>query len=160
MNNEVIKIFREKCPLSILSSLSQGYFLVSIAVLVTQQSPTYALSRYRDIIYLLTFCYLFLYYCAINLIFDRHVISILAPRCVLHEYIFCSQCFVIKFYPIVVRCLKDTSWKVVTDQTTFTAISYKISTWMLEEMSRIKTSKNFMEHTSTSFSRRLFVCLI
>ena len=31
---------------------------------------------------------------------------------------------------------------------------------MLKEMSRIKTSKNFMEHTSTSFSRQLFVCLI
>ena len=31
---------------------------------------------------------------------------------------------------------------------------------MLKEMSRIKTSKNFKEHTSTSFSRRLFVCLI
>ena len=110
--------------------------------------------------HLLYFCYSFLYYCTTNLIFDRRVISILASRDVLHEHVFCSQRFVIKFYPIAVRCLKDTSWKVVTDQITFTAISCKISTWMLEEMSRIKTSKNFKEHTSTSFCRRLFVCLI
>ena len=41
-NKEAIKIFRDKCPLSILSSLSQG------------QSPTYALSRYRDIIYFIS----------------------------------------------------------------------------------------------------------
>ena len=27
---------KKKCPLSILSSLSQGYFLVSVAVFVTQ----------------------------------------------------------------------------------------------------------------------------
>ena len=91
--------------------------------------------------HLLYFCYSFLYYCTTNLIFDRHVISILALRYVLHEHVFCLQCFVIKFYPIAVRCLKDTSWKVVTDQIAFTAISCKISTWMLEERSRIKTSR-------------------
>ena len=78
--------------------------------------------------HLLYFCYSFLYYCTTNLIFDRHVISILGLRYVLHEHVFCLQCFVIKFYPIAVRCLKDTSWKVVTDQIAFTAISCKIST--------------------------------
>ena len=41
------------------------------------------------------FCHSYLYYCTTNLILDRHVISIL------------------------VRCLKDTSWKIVTDQTTY-----------------------------------------
>ena len=82
-----------------------------------------------------------------------------SPLCVARTRILLAV-FVIKFYPIAVRFLKDTSWKVVTDQITFTAISCKISTSMLKEMSRIKTSKNFMEHTSTSFSRRLFVCLI
>ena len=35
-NNEAIQVFRDKCPLSILSSLSQGYVLVSAAVPVTQ----------------------------------------------------------------------------------------------------------------------------
>ena len=61
------------------------------------------------------FCYSFLYYCTTNLICDRHVITILAPRYVLREHVFCSPCFVIKFYPFPVRCLKYTSWKVVTD---------------------------------------------
>ena len=35
-NNEAIQIFRINCPLSILPSLSQGYFLVSVAVHVAQ----------------------------------------------------------------------------------------------------------------------------
>ena len=105
------------------------------------------------------FCYSFLYYCTTNLICDRHVITILAPRYVLREHVFCSPCFVIKFYPFPVRCLKYTSWKVVTDGITyFTSISSEISSWMSKEMSRTKSSKNFSGHTSTSFSHRLFVC--
>ena len=35
-NNGAIQVFRDKCPLSILFSLSQGYVSVSKAVLVTQ----------------------------------------------------------------------------------------------------------------------------
>ena len=80
-------------------------------------------------------------------------------RYVLHVHVFCSQCFVIKFYPFPVRCLKYTSWKVVTDGITyFTSISSEISSWMSKEMSRTKSSKNFSRHTSTSFSHQLFVC--
>ena len=52
--------------------------------------------------------YLFLCYCATNLIFDKHAISTLAPRYVLHVHAVCSQCFVIKFYPCQVKCLNDT----------------------------------------------------
>ena len=77
----------------------------------------------RDIIYFTSVIHFCITYCATNLLFDRHVISILAPRYVLHEHVCCSQCFVVKFYPIPVRCLKDTPWKVVTDQITFIAIS-------------------------------------
>ena len=58
-------------------------------------------------------------YCSTNLIFDKHVISILAPRFVLHVHVFCSQCLVIKFHSFPVRCLKDTSWKVATDEITY-----------------------------------------
>ena len=70
-------------------------------------------------LHLLYFCYSFLYYCTTNLFCDRHVITILAPCYVLHVHVFCSQCFVIKFYPFPVRCLKYTSWKVVTDGITY-----------------------------------------
>ena len=42
----------------------------------------------------------------------------LAPRRVARSSILLSV-FVIKFYPILVRCLKDTSWKVVTYQITY-----------------------------------------
>ena len=63
--------------------------------------------------------YSFRNYCSTNLIFDKHVISILAPRFVLHVHVFCSQCLVIKFHSFPVRCLKDTSWKVATDEITY-----------------------------------------
>ena len=55
-DNEVIKIFLDKCPLSILSSLSQGYLLVSIAVLVTQfvYSRRHMLFPGTDIIYFIS----------------------------------------------------------------------------------------------------------
>ena len=69
--------------------------------------------------------------------------------------------FVIKFYPILVKCLDDTSWKVVTNQITYFLQSHrKFSSWMLKEMLRIKSSKNFKEHASTSFSCQLPVCLL
>ena len=60
--------------------------------------------------------YLFLYYYIANLISDRHVISTLAPRNVLHALVFCSQCFVIKLHPFLVWCLKGISWGVGTDE--------------------------------------------
>ena len=63
--------------------------------------------------------YLFLYYYIANLIPDRHVISTLAPRYVLHALVFCSQCFVIKLYPFLVWCLKDISWGVGTEEITY-----------------------------------------
>ena len=54
----------------------------------------------RDIIDLLILCN-----CITNLILDRHIISILALRHVLHLRVFCLQCFVIKLHPFPVRCL-------------------------------------------------------
>lgn len=77
----------------------------------------------RDIIYFISVIHFCIMYCPTNLLFDRHVISFLAPRYVLHEPVCSSRCFVIKFYPIPVRCLKDTPWNVVIDQITFIAIS-------------------------------------
>ena len=50
-----------------------------------------------------------------HFIFDRQIIYILAPHYVLHVHVFCSQCLV-KFCPVPVRCLKETSWKVATDE--------------------------------------------
>ena len=63
--------------------------------------------------------YSFRNYCSTILIFDKHVTSSLAPRFVLHVHVFCSQCLVIKFHSFPVRCLKDTSWKVATDEITY-----------------------------------------
>ena len=64
-----------------------------------------------------------IYFCTTNLIFDRHVISILAPRYVLHVLVLCSQCFVTKFTPL-----------------SFSSISSAFPTWMLKEMSCIESS--------------------
>ena len=64
-----------------------------------------------------------IYFCTTNLIFDRHVISILAPRYVLHVHVLCSQCFVTKFTPL-----------------SFSSISSAFPTWMLKEMSCIESS--------------------
>ena len=110
--------------------------------------------------HLLYFCYSFLYYCTTNLIFDRHIISILAPRYMLHEHIFCSLCLLLNLYhsgEMSKRHLVECSGR---SNNIFTAISSEISTWMIKEMFRIKSGKNFKEHTSTSFSRRLIICLI
>ena len=92
--------------------------------------------------------YLFLYYCTANLICDRHVISILAPRCVLLVHVFCSNS--IRYGEMSKRHLVEgcDRWNSI-----FTSISFAISTWMSKEMS----CKNFRKQTSTSLSRRLFV---
>ena len=88
--------------------LSRG----GLVVLQRRQQKRFKIFKRHHLLYL---CCSFLYFCATNLIFDRHVISILAPRYVLHEHVFCSQCFVIKFYPI----LKNISRKVVINQITY-----------------------------------------
>ena len=61
-----------------------------------------------DIIALFSFCIIVL---QIQFSTDR-----LAPRYVLHVHVFCLQCLVVKFCSVPVRCLKDTSWKVATDE--------------------------------------------
>ena len=43
----------------------------------------------RDIIYFISVIHFCITYCPTNLLFDRHVISILAPRYVLHEHVCC-----------------------------------------------------------------------
>ena len=57
--------------------------------------------------------YLFLYLCTANLICDRHVIYSRAPLRVARTHIS------LKFYSFPVRCLKDTSWRVATNETTY-----------------------------------------
>ena len=84
----------------------------------------------------------FLYYCTTNLIFDRHIISILTPRYVLHVHVWVSAKKIIKFdtdpfrWDILVTSVEGSDrWNNI-----FTLINSAISTWMLEEMSRTRSS--------------------
>ena len=84
----------------------------------------------------------FLYYCTTNLIFDRHIISILAPRYVLHVHVWALRK---KNYQIwygsfrwdvfVTSVESSDGWNNI-----FTLVNSAISTWMLEEMSRTRSS--------------------
>ena len=84
----------------------------------------------------------FLYYCTTNLIFDRHIISILAPRYVLHVHVWALRKKIIKFdtdpfrWDVFVTSVESSDrWNNI-----FTLVNSAISTWMLEEMSRTRNS--------------------
>ena len=70
--------------------------------------------------------------------------------------------FVIKFYPILIKCLDDTSWKVLTNQITYFLQSHrKFSSWMLKKcfvLKRVRISRNTLRPALAVSCR--FVCLI
>ena len=88
---------------------------------------------------------IFLYHCMANIIFNRHIISILAPRYVLHVHVLCSQCFVIQILSVSSEVSKrrlvggSDRWNDIS-----TSISSAISTWMLNEISSIRSNSTWI----------------